>query len=200
MKKQRRCANEICLYTSYGQEENFWSRRKLSKNAFSWLCQLCTEAYKKNQYCDFCKQIYFDGNSEITDGKEWVQCEQCFKWNHPDCEVTRNGNEELQHNLTKDDFKYYCLSCSKGKKSFKPKIEASADASMAEPEEETKRNPALIDEEAITPFTQSTPAEESTTRRASTRSSMEVAEKSVPIIEIRTRRGGKTSVAGVAKK
>lgn len=87
-KRLRACANVICGFKSYGGEASFWSRRKFSKGKFFWLCKVCSEAYNKNQYCCFCKQIYFDtAESAVSDGKEWIQCECCFKWNHTECEI-----------------------------------------------------------------------------------------------------------------
>ena len=74
-KRLRACANMICGYKSYGTEANFWSRRKFSKGKFFWLCKPCAEAYNKGQFCDYCKQIYYEGEGTITDGKQWIQCE-----------------------------------------------------------------------------------------------------------------------------
>lgn len=64
-----------------------------------WLCELCSSAYKNEQYCFYCIQIYLDsGDYAETDGKEWVQCEQCNKWEHTECEVL-NGYTDLVEKL-----------------------------------------------------------------------------------------------------
>lgn len=59
-RRLRRCANRYCGHESYGNSEGQWSRRKFGKGKFFWLCQPCAAAYKNNQFCDFCKQIYVD--------------------------------------------------------------------------------------------------------------------------------------------
>lgn len=62
-KKLRICENSICpkAYVETGSEpKNFWTRRQIHGNKYSWLCDVCSLAYKKKQYCDYCKQIYFD--------------------------------------------------------------------------------------------------------------------------------------------
>jgi hypothetical protein len=42
----------------------------------------------------------------MQDGKEWVECEKCFKWTHTDCERANNGNFD-------ENTEYYCLTCRK---------------------------------------------------------------------------------------
>jgi PHD - plant homeodomain finger protein len=79
-------------------------------------------AYNKKQFCDFCKQVYFEENDQLVDGKEWIGCdhERCKKWNHVDCEIILNNNLALKEALEKekedDTFKYFCLQCTKAKK------------------------------------------------------------------------------------
>ena len=55
------------------------------------------------------------GENAETDGKEWVQCEQCEKWVHTECEV-QNGYTKLEEWLGQEDklgFQYFCISCRK---------------------------------------------------------------------------------------
>lgn len=44
------------------------------------ICKPCFEAYKANQYCHFCQQIYFDNDSNANDDKDWIECEECKHW------------------------------------------------------------------------------------------------------------------------
>ena len=62
------------------------------------------------------------------DGREWIQCEKCNKWNHTDCEV-ENGKDKDMREIVKefsrkqtledeanpveddDDPPYYCVKC-----------------------------------------------------------------------------------------
>jgi hypothetical protein len=108
----------------------FWSRKKYPNNVPFWLCSMCTQAYNKRQYCDYCKQVYFEENESILDGKEWIGCDndKCKKWNHVECEILVNNNEALK-NLN-EDVLYYCLSCSKNKKLIS-KLAANAGKSAA---------------------------------------------------------------------
>lgn len=53
------------------------------------------------------------GENAETDGKEWVQCEQCEKWVHTECEV-QNGYLNLPSLVNQDDslgFQYFCITC-----------------------------------------------------------------------------------------
>ena len=54
-------------------------------------CEKCNKLYKANQYCDFCSQIYFSTDDDADmDGKMWIKCDMCEKWNHNDCEINAN--------------------------------------------------------------------------------------------------------------
>ena len=121
-KKLRFCENSICpkAYIETGSEpKNFWTRRQLHGNKYSWLCDICSQAYKAKQFCDYCKQIYFDESEyQANDGKEWVLCERCNKWNHIDCEAERNNNPEIRQYLENNS--YFCIPCAKTMKQVKP--------------------------------------------------------------------------------
>ena len=124
-KKTKKCGNTICNFESEGNEVDFWTRRKLNKTSFFWLCIICSDAYKNNQYCDYCKQVYF---LEAADGREWVECDKCLKWNHIDCE--KEANPEDGDLIQTEGFKYYCPTCSKSnnKKPSTAKSTATAHA------------------------------------------------------------------------
>ncbi|CDW88518.1 UNKNOWN [Stylonychia lemnae] len=136
-KRIRMCANRFCCSPNKnsGDYKN-WSRRKVNKsNQFMWLCELCSLAYKNNQFCTYCIQIYLDsGDYAETDGKEWVQCESCSKWEHTECEVA-SGFIDLPQKLQLDPsegWKYLCPGCRTKKSTNssaekdKPKTASSA--------------------------------------------------------------------------
>ena len=51
-------------------------------------CELCYECFKANEKCDYCQQVYFSTKDDgAVDGKMWMCCDRCEKWNHPDCEI-----------------------------------------------------------------------------------------------------------------
>ena len=45
-------------------------------------------------YCDYCFQVYYD--DDVLDGKHWIGCSGCQKWNHTECEVNEGENKELR--------------------------------------------------------------------------------------------------------
>lgn len=121
----------------------------------------CQDAYNKNQFCDFCKQIYYDGNSEVTDGKEWVVCDQCEKWNHVDCVIHESTDPKIKEKLADDGYKYFCLTCTKNKKnsSLNSRVYDESESSVDEQngnEEVKEVKQAQISEETVSPFTLST--------------------------------------------
>ncbi len=89
-----------------------------------WLCGQCSRAYNNNQYCDFCIQIYLDsGDYADTDGKEWIECESCKKWEHIECEI-KEGYNKLPELIAQDSstgFQYFCPNCRKKKGCSPPK-------------------------------------------------------------------------------
>ena len=51
-------------------------------------CELCVKLFNNKQHCDYCCQVYQDNDKDAEmDGKKWIQCDDCEKWNHTDCEV-----------------------------------------------------------------------------------------------------------------
>lgn len=119
--KLRHCENTICpkQYVSNGNEPaGFWSRKKYPNNKTFWLCDECSAAYNKQQYCDYCKQVYFDYQEQYLDGKKWIGCDnqRCNKWNHIECEILLNNNLALRDLNDEEDIPYYCQTCSKNKK------------------------------------------------------------------------------------
>jgi hypothetical protein len=103
----------LCGQEGFGNDDGNWSRRKLCKGKFFWLCKQCSLAYKNNQYCDFCKQIYLDTDDNASmDGQEWIFCENCKKWEHTDCEIA-HGYENLAELVNQEGFKYFCVTCRK---------------------------------------------------------------------------------------
>jgi len=46
-------------------------------------------------------------------------CDSCSKWNHIDCESEINKNPDIYELADNEDFKYYCLCCTKARK---PKV------------------------------------------------------------------------------
>ena len=155
-KKLRRCENAICpkQYVSDGSEPSgFWQRKKYANNKLFWLCDICSLAYNKKQFCDFCKQVYFEENDQLVDGKEWIGCDnsKCKKWNHIECEVQFNNNQALNEALlNKDDtFQYFCLTCTKAKKgsSLKGGKQSAANKSSVRKVNQSEENQSVEEEE-----------------------------------------------------
>ncbi|CAD8050819.1 unnamed protein product [Paramecium primaurelia] len=87
-------------------------KTKSKKGETLQFCDKCLRLYNRGNYCDFCEQVYSNGSYD-QDEQEWIQCDECEKWNHLNCEAKyRNQNikEETENKV------YYCLNCSKIKK------------------------------------------------------------------------------------
>jgi phage FluMu protein Com len=53
--------------------------------------------YSKNMKCDYCYQIYYDASEDAQmDGKLWIECTGCKKWNHTDCEITTGSDKSMR--------------------------------------------------------------------------------------------------------
>ena len=60
-------------------------------------CELCYECYRANEKCDYCNQVYLNSADDgEVDGKLWMSCDKCEKWNHPDCEIKFGKDAEYQ--------------------------------------------------------------------------------------------------------
>lgn len=89
--------------------------------------------FLKNMKCDYCFQIYYDAAADAAmDGKDWIECTSCQKWNHTDCEIV-NGkdkkmkqvavdiknqenqrcSEEIACEDASEEAAYWCLKCRK---------------------------------------------------------------------------------------
>eukprot|EP00826_Nyctotherus_ovalis_P057546 TRINITY_DN7875_c0_g2_i1.p3 TRINITY_DN7875_c0_g2~~TRINITY_DN7875_c0_g2_i1.p3 ORF type:complete len:138 (-),score=16.53 TRINITY_DN7875_c0_g2_i1:110-523(-) len=80
-----------------------------------WLCELCTLAYDRKQYCEFCFQVYLESTADCSDldGKEWAQCEargNCSRWSHVGCLAKEHGKDEEE--VVSAGFKYICRLCT----------------------------------------------------------------------------------------
>jgi len=162
-RRLRQCFNRLCGAQEYGNSDNGWSRRKLGKGQFFWLCRTCKEAWQNNQFCTICYQIYLDpeANSDI-DGKEWVQCEAqgCRRWMHVDCEAlsgTPNIREllyqesfESEQGIVESSFVYWCPPCKQRKQQLKRPATSEVSLEDKEPDQE-KQVPQLPKELVAVP-------------------------------------------------
>ncbi|CAD8067991.1 unnamed protein product [Paramecium sonneborni] len=103
--QNQKCHNSKC--------NNRGDRKIKSKKGESLqFCEKCLRMYNRGNFCDFCEQVYSNGSYD-QDEQEWIQCDECEKWNHLNCEAKyRNQNikEQTENKV------YYCLNCSKVKK------------------------------------------------------------------------------------
>lgn len=110
--------------------------------------------HSKNMKCDYCFQIYYDASEDAQmDGKLWIECTDCKKWNHTDCELLQGTDKEMREvalDLNKqvalenagvqkelpssqeeEEKPYWCLKCRKHK---------AAEESKRQKIEQAKRN------------------------------------------------------------
>ena len=61
------------------------------------LCDLCYQCFEANEKCDYCFQVYFStADDGEVDGRMWISCDRCQKWNHPDCEIDLGEDEQYR--------------------------------------------------------------------------------------------------------
>lgn len=110
-KAATKCGNNFCTRVQQVGKE-IKSKRPIRGHK-EWLCYICTKAYDKGQFCEFCDQIYLDVQNEAAlDGKEWAQCEafkNCHSWAHVDCLAKKFGT--TREMVVVDSFKYKCGRC-----------------------------------------------------------------------------------------
>lgn len=92
-----KCDNKLCKSTNF----TIPCESKVADYCLN-LCERCVQLYNNDRYCDFCEQIYEDGTD---DGKNWVECSLCGRWNHPECQAAQ-GNEKLIKGVNSKQ--YYC--------------------------------------------------------------------------------------------
>eukprot|EP01089_Gocevia_fonbrunei_P005050 TRINITY_DN15185_c0_g1_i1.p1 TRINITY_DN15185_c0_g1~~TRINITY_DN15185_c0_g1_i1.p1 ORF type:complete len:203 (+),score=35.33 TRINITY_DN15185_c0_g1_i1:192-800(+) len=61
-----------------------WYDQLLNKHVM--LCNACGLKYAKNQYCPYCKYIYKMNQDVHAQREQWLNCTQCRRWVHSDCE------------------------------------------------------------------------------------------------------------------
>jgi hypothetical protein len=109
-----KCANNYCDRIMQMWVKNPNCNKRNIRGSKEWLCELCTIAYDRKQFCEFCCQVYLENTTECSDldGKEWAQCEgneNCNRWSHVDClakQCKKNREEVIA-----EDFKYICQLC-----------------------------------------------------------------------------------------
>lgn len=74
-KKIRTCFNPYCQTDQNNQA--LWSKGRVMGKM---TCKICEEAWKKQQYCSFCKQIYIEDGEGYSDSKPWIDCDICKRW------------------------------------------------------------------------------------------------------------------------
>lgn len=55
-------------------------KKKIGKGKVLYLCQTCIKAFNNGQYCYYCNTIYFNNANSCSDGKDWIQCDNCSLW------------------------------------------------------------------------------------------------------------------------
>ena len=119
MKEEIQCWNTYCNKSkSKSPTEPEWKQQTILGQKV-WLCENCYKAYNKQQFCEFCGQIYLESTSEFStlDGKEWAQCEgsqECGRWGHVECLSKHHGIS--YSTVISNNFHYLCSNCKVLKK------------------------------------------------------------------------------------
>jgi hypothetical protein len=109
---------------------------KLKNGTKYVFCEHCFIKFNANMKCDYCYQVYYDAAEDAQmDGKDWIECTGCEKWNHTDCEIKlgtdkgmrevaleqneqaarKDADGEAQADSEHKDKPYWCLKCRRAK-------------------------------------------------------------------------------------
>uniref|UniRef100_A0A7S3ZFX8 ARID domain-containing protein n=1 Tax=Lotharella globosa TaxID=91324 RepID=A0A7S3ZFX8_9EUKA len=78
------------------------------------LCNGCALHLDRSQCCVYCQQIYRQRDSDLFDGKRWVECVDCLRWSHVDCEVAagyKSAAESYAAMKSGKEYHYRCRGC-----------------------------------------------------------------------------------------
>jgi len=109
-----KCGNNYCDRIMQMWVKNPDCNKRNIGGCKEWLCELCTMAYDRKQFCEFCSQVYPENTTECSDldGKEWAQCEgngNCNRWSHVDCIAKEHKKDKEE--VKSEGFKYICQQC-----------------------------------------------------------------------------------------
>mmetsp|Transcript_16458 Transcript_16458/g.22977 ORF Transcript_16458/g.22977 Transcript_16458/m.22977 type:complete len:471 (+) Transcript_16458:29-1441(+) len=77
------CTNKICR-----KQIDETSILKIVGEKSLIFCRKCAISYDNDRFCARCHQIYRQQDSDGFDGKEWLECSECLRWTHVECEVS----------------------------------------------------------------------------------------------------------------
>eukprot|EP01089_Gocevia_fonbrunei_P008761 TRINITY_DN20502_c0_g1_i1.p1 TRINITY_DN20502_c0_g1~~TRINITY_DN20502_c0_g1_i1.p1 ORF type:complete len:181 (+),score=18.32 TRINITY_DN20502_c0_g1_i1:62-604(+) len=89
-----------------------WFDQLLNKHVM--LCNACGLKYAKNQYCPYCKYVYKMNQDVHTHQEQWLNCTQCRRWVHSECEKKYNemiGSQNCQGSQFYNNTPYMCIEC-----------------------------------------------------------------------------------------
>lgn len=102
------CENPLCKHPFSSSKEKVKVKIRGLKTQEKYLCQKCSDAVEKENFCYYCNAIYRD---DMTDGAVWVQCDYCKKWEHFECELNKGKRYSTTQEL-KDVKHYMCPICT----------------------------------------------------------------------------------------
>uniref|UniRef100_A0A7S0CRQ2 ARID domain-containing protein n=1 Tax=Amorphochlora amoebiformis TaxID=1561963 RepID=A0A7S0CRQ2_9EUKA len=103
--KLKQCGNIAC---------SSWSKSWFYRGGDRVLCRGCTVRLDNDNCCPYCQQIYRQKDRDGFDGRRWIECSECFRWVHVDCEVKAGFSAAPDlYNLRKrnDNVLYSCATC-----------------------------------------------------------------------------------------
>jgi hypothetical protein len=113
---------------------------KLKNGQKFTFCETCFTMFNRNMKCDYCFQVYYDASDDAQmDGKVWIECDGCQKWNHTDCEISLGTDKNLksvamdlnaalahpeeEDHSSKEEKPYWCQKCRRVKAAEQTKKE-----------------------------------------------------------------------------
>jgi len=101
---QHRCEN--CGTSETPQWRKGWYEAILNRSVV--LCNACGVKYNKNQFCAYCKFVYYKEDLDSKPKSFWLNCRTCHRYVHHDCE-SRHGTEHPAAAINQSNYK--CPSC-----------------------------------------------------------------------------------------
>lgn len=141
---KRKAADKGCSTPECGNPPKL---RRKTKHKTGLYCEKCAVEIDHLNYCQICLHL----TAETAEQVQWVQCQDCEKWNHVKCEETQpDGISDLTFKLIEqgDKLIYRCSDCRGPSKPSPPdQAEMIAMMEIARPPRKQikKATPCIVD-------------------------------------------------------
>ena len=104
--RDRVCGNVVC----HKPNSSRWVRR-VYQGKLQWLCSACGACLDSGKCCQFCYQIYRQGDADKFDRKDWIGCDICSRWVHAHCDLVMGNGYVANCYDEPSRNPYHCPNC-----------------------------------------------------------------------------------------